>query len=145
MLAPSSLARLAFLSAVLFASAGCNPSGIHPVEGQVVWKKNQAPATELAGTLVFFEQLEKQISARGQIAADGSFRLTTNNPNDGATLGENTVVLVEIGRKPAGGPDGTVLAPGKLDSRYSTPSTTDLKATIVPGLNKITLTVEPPK
>jgi hypothetical protein len=123
---------------------GCNTSNIHPVEGHVVWKKNNAPATELAGTLVFFEQPDKQLSARGQIAADGSFRLTTNQENDGAPAGENMVLLVEIGRKPAGGPDATALAPGKLDPRYSTHSTTDLKAIITPGLNKITLTVEPP-
>ena len=46
--------RLALLLALLLAAPGCNPSNIHPVEGQVVWKKNNAPATELAGTLVFF-------------------------------------------------------------------------------------------
>jgi hypothetical protein len=141
MLNSSLLARLAIFIALL---TGCNTSGIYPVEGQVVWKKNNAPATELAGTLVFFEQPEKQLSARGQIAADGSFRLTTNTENDGASAGENIVLLVEIGRKPAGGPDSTALAPGKLDPRYSTHSTTDLKATINPGMNKITLPVETP-
>ncbi len=138
------IARLLLLTTLL-TSIGCNSSGIHPVEGQVVWKKNNAPATELAGTLVFFEQPEKRLSARGQITADGTFRLTTNNPNDGAPAGDNIVLLVEIGRKPAGGPDATALAPGKLDSRYATHSTTDLAATIKPGTNKITLTVEPPK
>jgi hypothetical protein len=44
-----------------------------------------------------------------------------------------------------GGPDPTMLAPGKIDSRYASPATTDLKATVKPGVNKITLTVEPPK
>jgi hypothetical protein len=137
--------HLRFAPLLLFAILpGCNPSNIHPVQGQVVWKKNNAPATELAGALVFFEQPDKQLSARGQIAPDASFRLTTNKQNDGAPAGENIVLLVEIGRKPAGGPDATALAPGKLDPRYSTHSTTDLKATITPGLNKITLTVEPP-
>ena len=123
---------------------GCGPGGVYPVEGNVVWK-NGSPAKELAGTLVFFEQPEKQLSARGQVAGDGSFRLTTHKENDGAPAGENIVLLVEIGRKPLGGPDGTQLAPGKIDSRYSTHSTTDLRATIKPGLNKIALTVEPPK
>ena len=137
--------RLALLLAAALAAPGCNPSNIHPVEGQVVWKKNNAPATELAGTLVFFEQPDKQLSARGQIAEGAAFRLTTNKENDGAPAGENIVLLVEVGRKPAGGPDATALAPGKLDPRYSTHSTTDLKATITPGTNKITLTVEPPK
>src|SRR5437773_9108321 len=124
---------------------GCNSSGVYPVEGHVVWKKDGSPAKELAGTLVFFDQPEKRLSARGQIQSDGSFRLETKKPNDGAPVGENVVVLVEIGRKTLGGPDGTLLAPGKIDSRYSTHSTTDLKATIKPGVNKVQLEVEPPK
>jgi hypothetical protein len=123
---------------------GCGSSGVYPVDGQVVWK-NGSPAKELAGTLVFFDQPDKRLSARGRVAADGSFHLTTHKESDGAPVGDNTVLLVEIGRKPMGGPDGTLLAPGKIDSRYSTHSTTDLKATIKPGTNKITLTVEPPK
>jgi hypothetical protein len=129
---------------VLIAFLGCSSGGVYPVEGNVVWK-NGSPAKELAGTLVFFEQPDKRLSARGQIAADGSFHLTTHKTNDGAPVGENIVLLVEIGRKHLGGPDGTQLAPGKIDSRYSTHSTTDLKAAIKPGINQITLTVEPPK
>jgi len=34
------------------------------------------------------------------------------------------------------------LAPAKVDTKYMTPSTSDLKATVKPGTNKITLTVE---
>src|SRR5438874_8788812 len=123
---------------------GCGSSGVYPVQGQVVWR-NGSPAKELAGSLIFFEQPDKQMSARGQIASDGSFRLTTHKENDGAPAGEHVVLLVEIGRKHLGGPDSTLLAPGKIDSRYSSHSTTDLKATVKPGTNKITLTVEPPK
>jgi hypothetical protein len=60
-------------------------------------------------------------------------------------VGENIVLLVEVGRKHLGGSDSSALAPGKIDSRYSSHSTTDLKATVKAGTNKITLTVEPPK
>jgi len=124
--------------------SGCGSGGVYPVHGQVVWKDG-SPAKELAGCLVFFDQPDKQMSARGQIANDGSFRLTTHKENDGAPAGDHVVLLVEIGRKHLGGPDGTLLAPGKIDSRYSSHSTTELKATVKPGTNKITLTVEPPK
>jgi hypothetical protein len=132
------------IAVLLSLFAGCSSGGVYPVQGQLVWK-NGSPAIELVGTLVFFEQPDKQLSARGQVAADGSFRLTTNKENDGAAAGEHIVLLVEIGRKHLGGPDSTLLAPGKIDSRYSTHSTSDLKATVKPGTNKITLTVEPPK
>jgi hypothetical protein len=120
---------------------GCWGNGLYPVEGQVQWKDG-APAKELAGSLVFFELAEKQTSAQGVIQPDGGFRLTTLNPNDGAVAGEHTVLLIEVGRKPQGGPDATNLAPSKIDSRYATPSTSDLRATVKPGANKITLIVE---
>lgn len=127
------------------AAGGCNSSGIYPVDGQVTWKKDGSPAKELAGSLIFFEQPEKQIRAQGQIADDGSFRLTTIKENDGAPAGEHTVLIIEVGRKPAGGPDGSLLAPGKIDTRYLSHGTSDLRATVKPGVNKITLEVEPPK
>jgi hypothetical protein len=123
---------------------GCWGSGLFPVEGQVEWKDGTS-AKDLAGSLVFFELAEKQASAQGIIQPDGSFRLSTLNPNDGATAGEHTVLLIEVGRKPLGGPDSSNLAPSKIDSRYATPTTSDLRATVKPGTNKITLKVDRPK
>jgi hypothetical protein len=133
------LAVALLLTALL---AGCG-GGTYPVEGQLVWKDG-SPAKELEGSFVLFELPEKQTSAKGTIQADGSFRLTTNKPNDGALPGEHTVLVVEIGRKPLGGPDATALAPGAMDARFSDPRTSGLKATVNPGTNKITLTVEHP-
>src|SRR5262245_4463031 len=98
-------ALLTSLGLLLFL--GCGSSGVYPVQGQLVWKDG-APAKELAGTLISFEQPDKRLSARGQIETDGSFQLTTHKPNDGAPVGENMVILVEIGRKPLGGPDATL-------------------------------------
>jgi hypothetical protein len=125
-------------------AAGCSGSGVYPVEGQVTWK-NGEPAKELAGSLVFFEQSEKKTNSQGSIQADGSFQLTTNKPDDGAPAGEHTVLIIEVGRKSLGGPDSTAIAPSKIDTRYATPATSDLRATINRGQNKITLVVEPPK
>lgn len=129
----ATLALTAFLG-------GCG-SGIYPVEGKVVWKDGK-PATELAGSSVIFDLPEKQTGAIGIIQPDGSFRLTTAQPNDGALAGDYKVMVVEAGRKPRGGPDPTELAPGRMDSRFADPSTTDLTATVKPGVNQITLTVE---
>jgi hypothetical protein len=123
---------------------GCGSGGIYPVDGQVTWKDG-SPAQDLAGSLVFFEQAEKKTSSRGLIQADGSFQLTTNKDNDGAPAGEHTVLIIEVGRKSLGGPDASAIAPSKIDTRYSTPSTSDLRATVKAGRNKITLSVDAPK
>jgi hypothetical protein len=136
--------RLVFAIVLCFSLSGCGSGGIHPVEGQVVWKDG-TPAKNLAGSLVFFELPEKRTSSRGSIQADGSFRLTTDKENDGAPAGEHTVLIIEVGRKSLGGPDSSAIAPGKIDTRYATPATSDLRATVKPGKNNLTLTVEPPK
>jgi hypothetical protein len=122
---------------------GCGGSGIYPVEGQVVWKDG-TPAKDLAGSLIMFEQAEKKTSSQGMIDAAGGFTLTTDQPNDGAPEGDHTVVIIEVGRKSiGGGPDGTNIAPAKIDTRYMSPQTSDLKTKVTSGENKITLTIEP--
>jgi hypothetical protein len=132
------------LACSLALATGCGDGGVHPVEGLVTWKSG-APAKELAGSLVFFELSETQTSSTGTIQEDGSFQLTTYQPNDGAPAGEHTVLILEVGRKSLGGPDSTAIAPSKIDTRYATPATSDLRATVKPGKNNITLVVEPPK
>lgn len=118
---------------------GC-ASGLNSVEGQVVWKDG-GPAGELAGSHVVFDLPEKMTGARGLVKPDGSFRLTTSKPEDGALEGDYKVAVIEV-RKAAGGPDSGAIAPGLLDPRFYDASTSGLKATVKPGLNKITLTVE---
>src|SRR5262245_35616364 len=100
------------LTALCFSAclAGCGGDGIYPVEGKVVLADG-SPATELKGALVTFNLPEKQTSARGNIQADGTFRLTTNRPDDGALAGEYKVLILEIARKPLGGPDASAIAP----------------------------------
>jgi hypothetical protein len=107
--------------------------------------KDGAPAKDLAGSLVFFELPEKRTSSRGIIQADGSFRLTTAKENDGAPAGDHAVLIIEVGRTSLGGPDSSAIAPSKIDTRYATPATSDLNATVKPGKNNLTLTVEPPR
>jgi hypothetical protein len=131
--------RLALAWACAIFLSGCG-SGIYPVEGQIVWQDG-SPAKELARGFVIFDLPEKQTSARGTIQADGSFRLTTKKPDDGALPGDYKVLVIEVGRKALGGPDASAIAPGAMDSKYSDPSTTDLHATVAAGPNKLTLKV----
>ena len=126
----------AFLTVFL---GGCG-SGTYPVEGTVVWEDG-SPAKELEGSQVVFDLPEKQTSARGIIRADGTFRLSTNQPDDGALPGYHQVLIIET-RKSQGGPDSTIIAPGAMNVRFSDPRTSGLTATVKPGTNKITLTVE---
>jgi hypothetical protein len=133
-------ARLGFALLVTAALAGCGGDGPYPVEGKVVWSDG-TPATELDGALVVFDLPEKQTNAKGNVQADGTFRLTTTATGDGAMAGDYKVVIVES-RKPLGGPDPSLMAPGHLDVKYADPSTTDLTATVKPGTNEITLKVE---
>ena len=133
--------RKGYAGAVLLLIAflsGCG-NDIHPVEGQVVWKGG-ALAKELEGSHVVFELPEKKTSARGIIQADGTFRLSTHKPNDGAPSGEHKVLILED-RKNANA-EGTLLAPALLDPRFADLKTSGLTATVKPGPNTITLTVE---
>ena len=133
--------RLAAALALATALGGCNAgAGPFPVEGTVVWEDDGTPAKELHLGSVIFDLPEKQTGARGMIQADGTFRLTTNQLNDGALAGDYKVLVVGGGRKPMG--DGSTLAPGHMDTRYADPSSTDLTATVKPGVNKITLKVK---
>jgi hypothetical protein len=133
------LTRVALLVAVVMVG-GCGGHGPYPVEGTVVWEDG-SPARELANAQVVFDLPEKQISSRGSVQADGTFRLTTHKPNEGALPGDYKVMVLEVGRKTMPG-DATQLMPGAMDSMYSDPSTTTLTATVKPGTNAITLKVK---
>src|SRR5688500_8421986 len=134
----SGAAAIAYLALL---AAGCNSSGVNPVEGQVNWKDG-SPAKELAGSLIFFNLAEKETTAQGMIKPDGSFKVSTNKPDDGALVGEHIVTIIEVGRQSVGGAESGALAPAKVDTKYMTPNSSDLRATVKPGRNKITVTVE---
>jgi hypothetical protein len=92
--------------------------------------------------LIFFNLAEKETTAQGMIKADGSFKVTTNKPDDGALVGEHVVTIIEVGRQSVGGAESGALAPAKVDTKYMTPNSSDLRATVKPGTNKITLTID---
>jgi hypothetical protein len=136
----ASRSRALLIAPFALLLSGCG-SGLYPVEGQIFWKDGK-PATELQRGYVVFDLPEKQTSARGTIQADGTFKLSTRTPDDGAFPGEYKVLVVEVGRKTLGGPDASAIAPGAMDIKYSDPSTTDLRVTLEPKPNKVVLRVE---
>jgi hypothetical protein len=133
--------RPAGFALVLFA-LGCGGTGprMVPVEGTVAFADGSS-VEALKGYTVEFERAEsiggKSVSAVGTLAADGSFRLTTTRPNDGAYEGTYRVVV----GPPATTGDGP--PPSRhLPAKYAGFDTSGLTATISAGSPKVTLTLE---
>ena len=118
---------------------GCG-GGTYPVNGKVVWKDGAA-AKELAGSQIVFEMPEKGTSSRGVIQADGTFKLTSLETDDGAPAGDHKVFIVE-NRKNANAA-GTLLMPSVLHERYGSIDTSGLNWTVKAGANDdVIVTVE---
>ncbi len=82
--------------------------------------------------------------ASGDIKEDGSYELTTNNPGDGASIGEHKVIM-EVFNAPG---QGGAPAPGMtlksiVPMKYTDPSTTPLTKTVAAGDNTIDLDILP--
>jgi hypothetical protein len=116
-------------------TAGCG-SRTYPVEGRVVFRDGKE-ATELAGGFVTFEAEESQVSAQGEIQPDGTFRMGTFKPGDGAVPGRHKVLVMP---RPADNPDRP--PPPVLHPRYQRLETSGLEVTVEPKKNQVTLTVE---
>lgn len=83
-----SVRRSAVLILLLTAIVGCSPSATVPVSGSVKFANGQP----LVGGLIVFEGASQP--ARGNIAEDGSFRLGTLEPYDGAIPGDYKVLII---------------------------------------------------
>lgn len=73
---------------------GCGPPGLVPVQGTVKFPDGTVPQGEFSS--VTFQPLETKSDSKGasgDIAADGTFRLMTMNPGDGAYPGEYKVIV----------------------------------------------------
>lgn len=129
---------------LLVCIAGCGPKQFStaPVEGRVLY--NGRPLDH--GTVML--QPDVGPLAKGQIQADGSFRLSSYRENDGALVGKHcvTVICRDKPDKALGGE----AAPGKLliPERYINTATSGIEVTIKPSDNEpllIELTGPAPK
>lgn len=132
-----SLTRCAsLLSAVLLAEAiaGCGSEGIatHPVKGKLLVKGQPAP-----GAFVVFHPLSKEATDRptAQVVADGSFQVTTANPNDGAPEGDYAVTVEWWKLVQSDG--GAVAGPNVIPNQYGKAESTPLRVTVKQGENDL--------
>ena len=89
-------------------------------------------------TITFVPPAESQVKwvPSAVVAADGPYELTTLKPGDGAPIGEYTVVVVWDKTETRDG-DVFLIEPDKLEGRYASLSTSQLKATVKKGTNQV--------
>lgn len=119
---------------------GCNNGRLktYPVQGKVVFA-NGAPVK--VGT-VETKSVQHGVQATGSIGLDGSFSLTTYQPNDGAVAGEHRCVVVQFIQLEEI-PNYRPSTMGVVHRKHSTYSTSELSFTIQPnGPNEVKLVVQ---
>jgi hypothetical protein len=114
------------------AISGCAESSIErpktfPVGGKVTYKGQPVPK----GTVTF--QPDDGQAAVGEIQADGSYRLTTFAPGDGALPGHHRVFVIANTADPSkmpGSSPGWTPPKDLVPKKYNTAKTSGLEATV---------------
>ena len=105
---------------LLVLTAGCGRSGYGQVEGNVTFK-----GKPLAGAVVFF--VHQRGPAAGAVGEDGSYRLLTKRPGDGAMVGPCKVAIVSP----------YPLKPLPIPQKYCDAETSGLTVEVKEGQNTI--------
>jgi hypothetical protein len=110
------------------ASAGCG-GDLNSVSGKVTFEDG----TPVTGGMVVFESKDAKpaVTARAPIESDGSYRIGTRKPGDGAPAG---VYRVLISLPPPDDPRGRFAKP-PFDARYTDFSTSGLECEVKSGSN----------
>ncbi len=99
-----------------------------PVKGTVMYNGKPVPK----GT-VLFTPVSGGPTATGQLNEDGTYRLTTYKPGDGALLGEYRVAIMAMEGPLQGDPP--IAPPPIIPDKYSSLALSDLKANVQEGDN----------
>lgn len=133
---------------VLAACAGLSGCGdasprTYPVRGKVVFADGTPLST---GGVVLSESASDgsaAVNARGAIAPDGTFELTTFNPGDGAVPGKHRV-LVRAQRDPTIFLEHGIPPKPVIDPRLEQYDTSELQFTVEEKSNDLTIEVRRP-
>jgi hypothetical protein len=127
------------LIAVLATCGGCsNRPRTYPVQGKVQFE-NGRPV--MVG-VVELQSIEGKINARGDIARDGTFTLTTFESGDGAVAGKHKCVVMQMVmvENMQGFKHSTI---GVVDPRYASYRTSGLEVDVAKSdVNPIVIQVE---
>jgi len=132
------------IAALLVAVFGCGPSrGVVPVTGIAKLKDG----TPLARGHVFLTGGGAN-GARGQIQPDGTFRLGTFTPTDGAKPGTYTAYILGATKEDTRSYDEKLnqtkpAPPSLVDTKYDAAATSDLRVEIKPPKTHLDLVLEP--
>lgn len=116
----------------LLAMFGCGQSPTVPVSGQVVWEDGK-PATDLVGCNLEATLQGSKTTARGDVDAEGRFKLSTFANGDGAEPGTLEVAIFPPDRKDPDAPPPKALFP----NRYQNAKTSGLTITVERGKNNV--------
>ena len=123
--------------ALMFASAGCSRErleAVAPVAGKIHYD-----GKPLAEATVVFHRLEGEgRSLTTRTTADGTFRVTTHQPNDGAPPGRYAVT-VELRDWVRDGDEAVRSGRNLLPPKYADPRTSGLECVVVDGDNQLPL------
>ncbi len=133
------LRRVALLAGVCLAAAsvvGCGNSTC-AVNGKVVYDDGKQAGPELEGYTVIFESQNEPVSASGLIGPDGTFEVSTYEPDDGAVAGPHRVAVTAPVHETDDPPPPRAIKP-----HFESFDKSGLAVTIEPGDNEVVLTVE---
>jgi len=129
------------LAALLLAAiAGCGDDrlDVYPVSGKVLVQGKPAAGAEV----IFYTQEEELRKPgvpipKGEVAEDGSFSLTSYEPDDGAPAGEYAVTVVWNQVVVADPDPESRVERDRLNGRYADPETSGLTATVAEDDNEL--------
>ena len=129
--------RIVLTGLSLILLVGCSKS-TYPVNGRIVVQGQDGPPKELADYLVSLQSVDQPVGATGVVQPDGTFRVSTHQPDDGAIPGKHRVIIV-----PPAGMGGDSPRPRTiLDPKYEAFETSGLEIEVKPQTNDVTLTVQ---
>jgi hypothetical protein len=118
----------------LAALAGCSDDRMKTgyVTGKLTYKGKPVPN----GTVTFVPEARGVPSASGEIQPDGTYRLTTYKPHDGAVIGAHKIMIVAVqdtgGRLPE---ERAATPPLVVPEKYMRTATSGLSADVKEGEN----------
>ena len=138
------LFRSVLFGLAVMATTGCHSDRLptYPVSGTIQYADGK-PVT--FGYVEFYCQTH-DITARGPIAEDGSFQLSTFQPDDGAVAGQHQVIVTQVLMpQPVVEPGATAARQHQHDrhlpQRYASFATSDLRCEVTKGDNACELVV----